>query len=172
MPLAGVRPAMLARCRTGWPAIGSATGSNDKNCKPSGSRSATAASFCGLLGPGDDDDPGAAVANLLGDLRAGQRVVHRDVHAAGQMDRQIADDPLVAVFAEPAAADRRARRPTACRRAAICRTSARISFQVSQTYCAGAFDAQCRRGRPARSARSKRSEIERVPRTRPAASRS
>ena len=54
----------------------------------------------GLFGPGNDHDPRPAVANLLGDLRSGERVVNRHMDAAGKMNGQIADDPLVAILAD------------------------------------------------------------------------
>ena len=53
----------------------------------------------GLLRAGNDHEPGSAVANLLRNLRSGERIVHGDVNAAGQVDRQVAQDPLVAIFA-------------------------------------------------------------------------
>ena len=42
----------------------------------------------------------ARVADLFGDLWAGERDVDRDVHGAGQMQREIGNDPLEAIFGD------------------------------------------------------------------------
>jgi hypothetical protein len=53
-----------------------------------------------LGGAGKDDELRAAVLDLPGDLRAGQRRVHRHLNAAGKLDRQVGDDPLVTILGD------------------------------------------------------------------------
>ncbi len=42
--------------------------------------------------------PRAAIGNLLSDLLPRQRDLDRHVHCAGQVNRQVGDDPLLAIF--------------------------------------------------------------------------
>ncbi len=50
-----------------------------------------------LLRSGHDDQICAAVLDLIRDLRSGQRGMDRHVNRAGQVNRHVQDDPLVAI---------------------------------------------------------------------------
>ena len=58
------------------------------------------ANFRQQFGARDEHEPGARVGDLLGDLFAGERDVDRHVDRAGQVQREVGDDPLVAIFGD------------------------------------------------------------------------